>query len=90
MKLPVFKVETGGMNPVLYYLDPDNAQLLGKYDAESRWYRWLHYGLHRLDFNAAMRSRPLWDILMWALLSGVTLGVFTGFFLGIRRLYRSL
>ena len=90
VKLPVYKIESADAENTIYYMDPDNAELLGKYGSESRWYRWLHYGLHRLDFTPLMRSRPIWDILMWTLMGGTTLGIFTGFFLGIRRLYRSI
>ena len=90
VKLPVYKIETADAENTIYYMDPDNAELLGKYGSESRWYRWLHYGLHRLDFTPLMRSRPMWDILMWTLMGGTTLGLFTGFFLGIRRIYRSI
>lgn len=89
MRLPVFKIETASADESIYYLNPDNAELLAKYDTQSKWYRWLHYGLHRLDFTPLMRSRPVWDILMWTLMGGTTLGIFTGFFLGIRRVYRS-
>lgn len=90
VKLPVYKIATADAENTIYYMDPDNAELLGKYGSESRWYRWLHYGLHRLDFTPLMRSRPIWDILMWSLMGGTTLGIFTGFFLGIRRIYRSI
>lgn len=88
VRLPVFKIETADDGQTIYYLNPDSAELLAKYDTESRWYRWLHYGLHRLDFTPLMRSRPVWDILMWTLMGGTTLGIFTGFFLGVRRVYR--
>jgi len=90
VKLPVYKIETANLDQTIYYIDPDNAELLAKYDTESKWYRWLHQGLHRLDFTPLMRSRPLWDVLMWILMGGTTLGIFTGFFLGIRRIYRSI
>ena len=89
VRLPVFKIETADNPRTIYYLNPDSAELLAKYDPESKWYRWLHYGLHRLDFTPLMRSRPVWDILMWTLMGGTTLGIFTGFFLGVRRVYRS-
>jgi len=39
---------------------------------------WLHQGLHRLDFAAVLRARPLWDLIMLLLMSGVTLLCVTG------------
>jgi hypothetical protein len=49
-------------------------------------YRWLHQGLHRLDFAAAIRARPQWDAIMLLLMSGVTVVCATGAYLGYRRL----
>ena len=69
-----------------YYFDPVSGMLLAKQDSHARAFRWLHEGLHRLDFIAALRSRPLWDVLMLALMAGVTLGSVTGTYLGYRRL----
>ncbi len=50
--------------------------------------RWLHEGLHRLDFFPGLRSRPIWDVLVLTLLAGVTGVCGTGAFLGLRRLLR--
>jgi PepSY-associated TM region len=69
-----------------YYLDPVSGTLVAKVDRAARVYRWLHQGLHRMDFTAAMRGRPQWDVLMLALMSGVTLLCVTGTYLGYRRL----
>jgi hypothetical protein len=68
-----------------FYLDPVTGLPLGVIDGSARGYRWLHRGLHTLDFSAAIRSRPLWDVLMLALLSGVTVLCVTGTWLGWRR-----
>src|SRR5690606_5148682 len=71
-----------------YYIDPTSGRLLLKVDAAQRGYRWLFEGLHRFDFTAALRSRPLWDVLMILLLAGVTGVSATGTFMGIRYLRR--
>jgi hypothetical protein len=71
-----------------YYLDPVSGMPLAVIDGNARWYRWLHRGLHTLDFSAAMRSRPLWDLVMLALLAGVTILCGTGTWLGWRRYIR--
>ncbi|MGC3982603.1 MAG: PepSY domain-containing protein [Steroidobacteraceae bacterium] len=69
-----------------YYLDATTGALLSRVDAGAYWYRWLHTGLHRLDFHALLRMRPLRDILMWTLLLGASTVCLTGVWLGVRRL----
>jgi hypothetical protein len=86
--LPVYRLILPGSG-IRYYVDPVAGMLLAKLDANAQAYRWLHAGLHRLDFTAVLRGRPQWDVLMLALLSGVTLVCVTGAYLGFRRLLRS-
>ncbi len=82
--LPVYRLilESG----TRYYFDAVSGMLVAKLDAASRAYRWLHQGLHRLDFSAGLRTRPQWDLIMLFLMSGVTLLCLTGAYLGYRRL----
>src|SRR5690606_16390221 len=87
--LPAWRVISGGAGKTRYYLDAQSGALLSRIDTERRWYRWLFYGLHRGDFTATIRSRPVWDIMMWLLLLGVTLTCITGFSMGVRRLART-
>ena len=54
----------------------------------AKWLRWVFHALHRGDFSALFRSRPLWDLMMWPLLLGVTVGSLTGTWIGIRRVVR--
>jgi hypothetical protein len=84
--LPVYRLVLA--SGTRYYLDPVSGMLVAKLDAENRGYRWLHQGLHRLDFAAGLRARPQWDLLMLLLLSGVTVLCVTGVYLGYRRLTR--
>ncbi len=86
--LPVYRVVLDDTEHTRYYLDPASGALLGKVDSSARWYRWLFAGLHRLDFAAAFRQRPAWDLLMLGLLGGVTAVCFTGTYLGVRVLRR--
>ena len=72
-----------------YYLDSVSGMLIAKLDAGSRAYRWLHEGLHRLDFAPWLRARPQWDLIMLFLMSGVSAVCITGAYLGYRRLTRS-
>lgn len=85
VELPVLRVMTQD-EQTRYYLDAISGALLRKVDDNARWYRWLHSGLHRLDFNPVIRMRPFWDGLMWLLLLGAATVCATGTWLGIRRL----
>ena len=84
--LPVYRLNLA--SGTRYYLDSVSGMLVAKLDAESRAYRWLHEGLHRLDFAADLRARPQWDLIMLLLMSGVTLLCVTGAYLGYRRVTR--
>lgn len=84
--LPVWRIVGDDAQATRYYLDPITGQLLGKIDRNARWYRWLHSGLHRMDFSVWLRSRPLWDLVMWFLLSGATIVCGTGTWLAVRHL----
>ena len=84
--LPVYRLVLA--SGTRYYLDSVSGMLVAKLDAGSRAYRWLHEGLHRLDFAAGLRARPQWDLIMLLLMSGVTVLCATGAYLGYRRLTR--
>lgn len=90
VQLPAFRVIANDSKQTRYYLDPVSGEVLDKIDTKDRWYRWLHYGLHRGDFTLFLRSRPVWDILMWTLLLGVTVVCITGMLMGFRRISRSV
>ena len=84
--LPVYRLVLA--SGTRYYLDSVSGMLVAKLDAESRAYRWLHQGLHRLDFAADLRARPQWDLIMLLLMSGVTVLCVSGAYLGYRRVTR--
>lgn len=84
--LPVYRLVLA--SGTRYYLDSVSGMVIAKLDAEARAHRWLHEGLHRMDFAASVRGRPQWDALMLLLMSGVTLVCVTGAILGISRLTR--
>jgi hypothetical protein len=73
-----------------FYLDASSGRLQLAVDRSWKNYRWLFGALHRGDFAAAVRRRPLWDVVMLTLLSGVTASAVTGTWLGARRLLRAL
>ncbi len=83
-EFPVFRVSYA--NGERYYLSQRSGQLLLGMDANRRWYRWLFQALHRGDFHAIARLRPLWDGMMLLALLCVSIGVGTGTYLGVKRL----
>ena len=84
--LPVLRVLHNDTAATRSYLDPVSGELLLTVDHSGRWYRWLHYALHRMDFAALWRQRPFHDLWMWLSLGGATAVCVTGTWLGIRRL----
>ena len=70
------------------YLDRVSGHLVYAVDRERRWLRWVFHALHRGDLHAVVRARPLWDLMMWLLLLGVTAGTVTGTWMGARRIVR--
>jgi uncharacterized iron-regulated membrane protein len=84
--LPVYRVVLKDDESTRYYVDPHNGALLQRADATARWYRWLFGGLHRIDFTAWMRARPIWDIIMLTLMLGGLALTVTGFYLAVRRI----
>jgi uncharacterized iron-regulated membrane protein len=85
--LPVYRLIRSGSG-TRFYVDPVSGMLIAKIDRQGQAYRWLHQGLHRIDFTPSLRNRPGWDALMLVLMSGVTLSCVTGAYLGFRRLFR--
>jgi uncharacterized iron-regulated membrane protein len=72
------------------YLDPRTGEVLAAVDAPRRGYRWLHQGLHRLDFTPGLNRGPAWAGLMLVLLAAAGVGVATGVWLAWRRVKADL
>ncbi len=83
--LPVYRIIANDAEKTRYYLDSTSGALLERADSASRWHRWLFAGLHRLDFAASLRARPVWDIVVITLLLGGLAGSATGAYLAVRR-----
>ncbi len=88
VRLPVYRLAPVHASGTRYYVDTVSGELLAEMDGGNRGYRWWYQGLHRLDFSAWLRGRPQWDLLVWILLSGVTVVCVTGAYLGYQRLRR--
>jgi hypothetical protein len=67
--LPVLRVRFADSKETSLYMSPSHGQMV-KADKNDRIGRWSLYGLHALDFSFLYQHRPLWDIVVWALLAG--------------------
>jgi uncharacterized iron-regulated membrane protein len=72
------------------YLDPATGEVLFVADPAAQQYRWLHKGLHRLDFVPGFDRGLGWSIAMVLLLSAVSVGVGSGVWLAWRRVVSDL
>lgn len=83
-KLPAYRVGLADADRTTLYLDADTGEVVRGVDATARASRWLHTGLHDWDF-AGLRTRPLWDAVVLALLAGATAVCATGTWLALQR-----
>jgi hypothetical protein len=83
---PVYRVILADTTHTRYYIDPRSGALLGRIDSDRRAYRWLFDGLHRMDFFAWLRIRPLWDVVIVLLLLGGIAVTGSGCYLAITRI----
>lgn len=70
--LPVVYARLNDSVSTRYYVDPGTATVVGQYNARGWVNRWLYNGLHSLDFPWLYNYRPLWDIVVIALMLGGT------------------
>lgn len=88
--LPVVLVRLRDSVSTRYYIDPKTARVVGNYSS-SRWVtRWLYHGLHSWDFPLLYKHRPLWDIVVIAVMLGDSLLCITSLVLAWRVLRRSV
>ena len=69
-RFPVLRVRVADADRTAYYLDLRRGEIAMKEVTRSRVERWLYSGLHDLDFQALRSRRPLWDVVIIALLLG--------------------
>jgi len=76
LPLPVVLAQLTAGHETRYYIDPRTARVVRTYDSSNWVNRWLYNGLHSLNFPWLYNYRPLWDIVVIALmLGGTALGV---------------
>ena len=72
--LLVLRLKYDDPNETWLYIDPARGLILRKEERLTRLNRWLHHGLHSLDFRFLYYRRPLWDLVLFALsLCGIVL-----------------
>lgn len=86
--LPVYRVIMEDAERTRIYINTETGAVrsLG---STGRWSRWLRTGLHDLDFPI-LRLRPLWDVVVILLLTGVTTVCATGTWMAVRRVRRDI
>ena len=85
---PIVRVTVKEADDTRFYLDPVSGAVRFVADPGARGFRWLHLGLHRFDFFGWLRVRPVWDIVVWLLMLGVTAVCAIGVWMGLRKLAR--
>ncbi|WP_293676215.1 hypothetical protein [uncultured Phenylobacterium sp.] len=83
VRLPAWRVVLA--DGTRYHLDPASGEVLASTDAAARGFRWLHLGLHRLDFSRGFDRGPNWADAMAALLTFAGAAAATGVLLAWRR-----
>jgi len=69
-RFPVVRVRLADAEATALYVDPALGAIVLKEVTRSRAERWLYTGLHDLDFRGLGTRRPLWDVVIIALLLG--------------------
>lgn len=86
LPLPALRIRLNDPDESLFYIDPKTARVVQSYGHASRWNRWLYHGLHSFDLPLLYRNRPLWDILVIALMAGGTWLCVTAVVIAVRRI----
>ena len=88
LPLPVVRARFDDPVATWLYVDPARGVPLRKEERSSRVNRWLYHGLHSFDFPFLYHRRPLWDIVMIALILGGMGSALTAVAPASRRLWR--
>ena len=90
LPLPVLCLRLADAIQSRVYIDFRTGRIVESYGTRARVARWLYHGLHSLDVPWLYAHRPLWDVIVIALmLGGATLAV-TSLPLAFRTIRRAL
>lgn len=87
--LPIWRATLADKDGTQIYIDAASGRLVRAFDGKARAFRWLHNGLHSLDFPI-LRQSPLWDLTVLPLLAAVTAVCATGTWMAWRKVRRDL
>ena len=83
------RVKLGEQGSTWVHVDSATGEIISVMDSSRRFYRWVFNGLHSFDFPGLVKHRPLWDIVIVALLLfGLAFSI-SGVYLGAKRIRRS-
>ena len=88
VSLPVYRVLMDDDEQTRLYIDTRTGAVRSLGSA-GRWSRWIRTVLHDLDFPG-LWNRPVWDVVVILLLTGVTLVCATGTWMSFRRIRRDI
>jgi hypothetical protein len=84
--LPVLRMQFNDSNHTSYYIDTNTSNIVAIFDDQSRLYRWLFHGLHRLDIPPLSDFEPLRQLLIIVLSAlGIVISL-AGVIIGFNRL----
>ncbi|WP_074407363.1 PepSY domain-containing protein [Aquimarina megaterium] len=84
--LPIIRIKT--TKNITYYINPKTTRVVYKCATKNKIQRWIYHGLHSLDFSFLAWNRPLWDIVLFILLTGGTVLSFSATGLGVKFIKR--
>ncbi|MBG6130283.1 hypothetical protein IWQ47_001634 [Aquimarina sp. EL_43] len=84
--LPIIRIKT--TKNITYYINPKTTRVVYKCATKNKIQRWIYNGLHSLDFSFLAWNRPLWDIVLFILLTGGAVLSFSATGLGIKFIRR--
>jgi len=84
--LPVLRMQFNDSNHTSYYIETNTSNIVASFDDQSRLYRWLFHGLHRLDIPPLSAFELPRQLLIIALSSlGIVISL-AGVIIGFNRL----
>jgi hypothetical protein len=85
--LPAWRVSLSDADATRIYIHPQTGAVLRVVGATAKRYRWMESGFHSFDWPV-LRARPVWDVVVLALLAAVTAVCATGAWMSFTRVGR--
>lgn len=88
LPMGTFRIELDDDSATWIHVDSLNGEIVSTIDRSRRMYRWLYNGLHSLDLPGLIDNKPLWTVVMTALLASGLIFSITGIVVAFRHLRR--